>query len=146
MWYNDCINNLKGKKMKVIVQTEWFSLEQCAENPNNLYVFGDNLQRKGTGGQATIRFASNSFGIVTKRKPNNNPDAFFSDKSDEEKQLAEDVNNLIETIKNSTVYDTVVLPADGLGTGLSEMPTRSPFLFKWLSKTLASLIKEHSTN
>ena len=50
------------------------------ENPNWLFVFGDNALRYGKGGQAVIRDEPNAFGIVTKLKPSNTNDSYMTDK------------------------------------------------------------------
>ncbi len=48
--------------------------------PEAYWVFGDNLARKGLGGKAReMRGEPNTIGIVTKRAPTMNPEAFFSD-------------------------------------------------------------------
>lgn len=125
--------------MKVEIQEEWFSVEQCRLNPNKLYIFGDNMMRKGTGGQACIRHEINSFGIATKRLPSMAPSAFFSDQQDEFESLLTDIFNLYKDA-NINIWHTIVLPKDGLGTGLSKMPEKSPELFKWMNDTLSKLL------
>lgn len=121
--------------VEVIVQEEWYSIEQCRENPRTLYVFGDNTEGVGTGGQAQIRYEPNSIGIPTKRTPSMSEDSFFSDLSIQGWLMAQAVTNVLaETISDK--YDTIVFPKDGLGTGLSEMPTRSPVLYEYLNDKL----------
>ena len=131
--------------MNVIIQEDWFSLKQCAANPRSLYIFGDNTIRVGTGGQAIIRPAPNSYGIATKRLPTNAPDAFFSDSQEDFKFIMADIAYLMLKIAmlkiaEETDYDTIVLPADGLGTGLSKMPEKSPVLCKWLHNSLSTIL------
>ena len=56
------------KVINVVVQEEWYSIEQCRANPRAIYVFGDNLLRKGLGGQAKeMRGEPNTLGIVSKK-------------------------------------------------------------------------------
>jgi len=43
------------------------SPEICRLHKNALFIFGDNLQGWGKGGQARIRDEPNAFGIPTKR-------------------------------------------------------------------------------
>jgi hypothetical protein len=126
--------------MKVEIQKEWFSIEQCKNNPKKLYVFGDNLIRIGNGGQATIRPAKNTYGIATKRLPSMEEKAFFSDREDEAEALLNDIHGLITEFYEGG-YNTIVLPEDGLGTGLSKMPMTSPRLYDWLNETLSILLK-----
>ena len=121
--------------MKVEIQKSWFSTTECEENKNKLYVFGDNMIRRGNGGQATIRDCTNSIGLATKRLPSMYEDSFFADREDEFRIVEEDIERLLQ-IFNEGDYDILVLPADGLGTGLSKMPEKSPNLFKYLNKSL----------
>jgi hypothetical protein len=47
------------------------------ENPNVVFVFGDNLVRRGKGGAAKLRDEPNTYGFVTKKYPNNEDGSFF---------------------------------------------------------------------
>ena len=118
--------------MKVIIQKEWFSVEQCEANPNKLYIFGDNSQKHGKGGQAQIRDCVNAFGVATKRAPTMSATGFFYDDPYDLKSMIFDLNTLI----NIQDYEYIVFPKDGLGTGLSQMPEKSPKLFKLLCEIL----------
>lgn len=55
-----------------IVTEEWLR-----ENPNHIFVFGDNLDRKGKGGGAKLRDVPNTYGFITKKHPNNNDKSFY---------------------------------------------------------------------
>lgn len=46
-------------------------------NPNHVFVFGDNLQRKGKGGAAKLRDEPNTYGFITKKAPNNDDESFY---------------------------------------------------------------------
>jgi hypothetical protein len=124
--------------VNVEIQEEWFSVAQCRKNPNKLYVFGDNLARVGIGGQACIRKEPNTFGIATKRLPSMSWDAFFSEKKDEIAAVYQDIDRLQQVLECGK-YDTVVFPKDGLGTGLSRMPLKSPKLYKELNERLSKV-------
>lgn len=125
--------------MKVEIQTEWYSVEQCRMNPKKLYVFGDNMIRIGKAGQAQIRDELNAFGIATKRLPDMTDISFFSDKQNEFVSILDDLHKLIEHYYSGE-FETIVIPADGLGTGLSKMPEKSPELFNWMNITISKLL------
>ncbi len=112
---------------------EKYSIEECKKYPNKIFVFGDNLIEKGTGGQAIIRNEPNSFGIPTKRLPNMMESSFFSDKKDEETRLKEKLYLLNDLFKQNK---TIVFPKNGIGTGLAKMQEKSPILFKKMNKYL----------
>jgi len=123
--------------MKVVVQEEWFSLKQCNNNPSYIYVFGDNLLRVGEAGQAQIRSASNSIGIATKRSPSMNEESFFADTCEDHFALLNDIQRVYKIYKDPQFQNMIlVFPSDGLGTGLSELPKRSPFLNNQLKMML----------
>ena len=63
----------------ILIQKEWYSVEQCRANPDTLYIFGDNAARRGKAGQAIIRDEPNSFGICTKLEPGMYSRDFFHD-------------------------------------------------------------------
>ena len=47
------------------------------DNPNVIFVFGDNTIRKGKGGAAKLRGEPNTHGFITKKYPNNNDESFY---------------------------------------------------------------------
>lgn len=49
-----------------------------AAHPECIFVFGDNLKRRGYGGGAALRDYSNTYGFITKKYPSNDPDSFYS--------------------------------------------------------------------
>lgn len=117
----------------VIVQKEWYNIDQCNRNPQNLYIFGDNSKRFGNAGQAQIRCCKNSFGIATKTSPSNSMNSFFTDSIEDLEIIEEDIKRLI-SIKDD--YENIIFPYDGLGTGLSDMPNKCPLLYKRLNSII----------
>lgn len=113
-------------RLKVIVQKEWFSIFDCARHPNWLYIFGDNMDGYGKGGQAVIRDCRNSIGIPTKRHPANTTGDYMSDRTDERRAIIEALEAMVSYERK---FITIVFPADGLGTGLAKMPEKSPELY-----------------
>jgi ribA/ribD-fused uncharacterized protein len=101
-------------------------------NPNKIYVFGDNTQRKGTGGQAQIRNNENAYGIRTKLKPSNTSDSFMTDESLEKNMRAidYDINAILEDGR------PLVFPKDGFGTGLAKLKEKAPQTYAYLKQRL----------
>jgi lantibiotic modifying enzyme len=54
--------------------------EYLRNNPNHVFVFGDNLKRRGKGGAAKLRDEPNVYGFITKKAPNNDIDSFYTKK------------------------------------------------------------------
>ena len=110
---------------------EWYSIELCRANPTVLFVFGDNLGRSGTAGQACIRYEPNSIGLATKLSPYRFCNDLFYDSYVSD--IQRDFDRILE---KSKLYDTLGFPKDGLGTGLAQMPTRCPKLFQFMCDQL----------
>lgn len=121
--------------MKNRVETQKiFSVKDCNNNPNKIYIFGDNLCGVGNGGQAIIRDCHNAYGIPTKRLPSMGPASFFSDEFDEYEAVKFAIEKLVMRYPLKEI--TFVFPTDGLGTGLAQMKTKSPKLFKYMNEQL----------
>lgn len=122
------------------LMAELFSKDICRQNPNHLFVFGDNTQKVGMGGQAFIREEPNAVGISTKFSPG----AYFSDEQFEankeliEKDIAE-VNELMESGR----FTTLVFPTAGLGWGRANIQQECPKTALYLCQRL---LEEYNFN
>lgn len=59
-------------------RTKFITKEDLDQNPNWIFVFGDNEERRGYGGAAALRDHPQSYGFITKRRPNNEDDSFYN--------------------------------------------------------------------
>jgi len=124
--------------MRVIVQKKWYNKNDCESTPNTIFVFGDNLIKHGQAGQAVIRNIENSYGIPTKALPAMTDKAFFNDDIPEHyNALVKSIITLNDTYKETNV--TLIFPADGLGTGLSELKAYAPII----NSVLSALLNKH---
>jgi hypothetical protein len=48
------------------------------DHPDEIFVFGDNLLRKGFGGGAGLRHFPNTFGFITKKAPATTDSAYYT--------------------------------------------------------------------
>jgi len=113
------------------------SPELAKANPDKIYLFGDNDQRKGTGprsGQAVIRNEKNSLGIRTKKAPNNNPTSFYTDA-----EYAENIQKIDEDFAKIPLGKTIVIPTDGFGTGRAGLKKRAPKTLAYINSKIAEL-------
>lgn len=137
---------MTNKNIKYTVCFEYYTPELCKANPNKLWVFGDNLLKTGKGGQAIIRDEPNALGIPTKVYPSQVPDSFFSDDPVTLNYLKHFYDEVFdELVEYSDYSSTIVFPAQGLGTGLSEMPERAPLLLAFLDGKISELLGEDYT-
>lgn len=108
-------------------------------NPDLIYLFGDNEQRIGLGGQAReMRGEVNAVGIRTKRAPGMKEEDFWSDEKFDiySRMIDEDFHDVIQYARTG---HSIVIPLDGLGTGLSELPTRAPKLLAYINEHIRHL-------
>ena len=102
------------------------------EHPNYIFVFGDNLIRKGRGGQAKeMRGEPNAVGIPTKKAPSKREDAYFTSRDlyGYRNAVIEDLRKIVYHLYKGGV---VVFPRRPLGSGLAELERRAPFIYKFL--------------
>jgi hypothetical protein len=136
--------NTQEDALPVIFQYRIYRSDLVA-NPNALYLFGDNNMRKGMGGQAgEMRGMENACGVRTKWRPDMQPNSFFTDADLEifKLMMVVDLDEPFKAIKRGKV---VVIPSDGLGTGLSELPTRAPTLYACLNGMISQLVELDKT-
>lgn len=110
-------------------------------NKNMLYIFGDNLDRRGMGGQAfEMRGEPNSFGIATKRSISHSyPDDYFFDSQPDTMEI---IRNEFDRLQHHWIhskYEGMVIPFDGLGTGLSRLPETAPSALAYINDRLQTL-------
>lgn len=127
----------------VIIFKGFWSVDDVRAHPKWLFIFGDNDQRHGKGGQAVIRGEPNAYGIPTKKNPTLRPDSFYND-AEYENNL-EKIDNAIDFIRGDYTqkkFEKLVFPEKGLGTGLAQLHKRAPRTFIYLQKRLEELAQE----
>lgn len=110
-------------------------------HPKWLFVFGDNLARSGFGGQAReLRGEPNAIGIPTKHRPAMDDAAFFTDGIFDDPDVMRVINDELGKLDRALAAgQNVVLPRDGVGTGLSQLPQRAPRSHAYLERRLREL-------
>lgn len=105
------------------------------DNPDTLFVFGDNMIEEGFGGQAKeMRGESNAVGIPTKNYPGIKPQHYFSDQDFDKARVK------IDAAFDKLVGKKVVWPLDGIGTGLADLPNKSPKIWAYIEFLRRKLI------
>ena len=124
-----------------IVMHEFYTPQMCKDNPSLLFVYGDNLLRRGKAGQACIRDEPNTFGIATKVRPSTTDSSYFSDFNKSHSfNMVRDIHKLHALLRSPDhTYTHVVFPAAGLGTGLSQLPALAPRTYELLKHELLNL-------
>ena len=110
-----------------------YTVDDTVKHERSLFVFGDNDARRGLGGQATIRGSPNAIGIPTKKHPNTRAKDYYSDVEfvQNRVKILRAIREMIGTFVMGD-YNTLVVPEDGLGTGLAKLPLTAPLTYKFL--------------
>jgi hypothetical protein len=127
----------RGKLRRI----EWVTRQMAQAEPRALFAFGDNMMRRGFGGQAKeLRGEPNAVGVPTKWAPGRRPTDYFEPwdwtRRDVYHEVSQAFARMEEALKEGR---DVVIPANGLGTGLSELPTRCPKLYEYIEARIAAL-------
>lgn len=105
--------------------------------PHHVFVFGDNMKQFGKRGQAkALRGEPNAVGIPTKNSPGWGPRDYFSDDDYELNCWAIDAAFKKIYARNP---QAVVLPMDGIGTGLADLKKKAPRTYGHLENKLREL-------
>ena len=104
--------------------------------PDTLFVFGDNMEHRGLGGQAKeMRGEPNAVGIPTKWSPHRSSSAYFTDSD----FLIAKPGGDDELYRLRRHPGPIVWPEDGIGTGLAELPQRAPKIWAYIEACLTEL-------
>ena len=110
--------------------------QMLRDEPDTLFVFGDNMQRRGMGGQAfSMRGEPNAVGIPTKKSPSMRPEAFFSDHDLVAWKI--EVQHDFDRLFNHE--GKIVWPDAGIGTGRAKLHLHAPKIMAAIDILLFSL-------
>ena len=129
-----------------IVYQKFIWREEMKLNPHSIYIFGDNLKRVGLGGQAKeMRGEPNAFGIVTKLAPTYDPKDFLKDTEENFDLVLRDFQALFNLVEKGTYnygdglsyrIRSLVIPEDGIGTGIANLKENAPLILKYINQVL----------
>lgn len=133
---------------RVEVQQGNWTRKQVEKEIDKVFLFGDNTDdRVNTkyipkSTQAVIRGLPNAIGIDTKKNRDTKEGSSDTDKSsfftdNDFPQFKKQVDEAIAQAKNSG--KTIVIPAEGIGTGKAQLKERAPKLFDYLNQELDKL-------
>lgn len=124
-----------------VIRHKNITRDMVRAQPSTVFVFGDNMARKGFGDQAkAMRGAPNSVGIPTKWAPDTKPSSYFSDDDLKHREVRAAIDAAFDKMEllRSQGHD-IVIPEDGIGTGLADLPRRAPKLYQYIERRLNGL-------
>ena len=118
-----------------------YTREMLQSRPDALFLFGDNMAGLGRGGQAAAcRDEPNAVGVPTKWYPSMKPHSFLRDMDRDNFRLIERIDGAFErAAKHLSAGGTVILPADGIGTGLADLPPKAPRVFDYITGKISAM-------
>jgi hypothetical protein len=142
MTYEKVLENVAGKAAASNLDTSNITRKMLRDNPDKVFIFGDNEARKGLGGQAQqMRGEPNAIGVATKRLPSRGEDAYWSDAEFERNKQILDAD-FKPAFEAKAAGKEVVVPKNGIGGGLSELSSRAPRTLEYINQQL-SLLREN---
>jgi hypothetical protein len=119
----------------MIIQQYRIYRQDLQANPNLLYVFGDNEQRVGLGGQAKeMRGEPNACGVATLKAPGQ----FWTEPMTPIQCRVIDAD-LARVVRHLAGGGHVIWPLEGIGTGLAYLEQSAPSTFRHLQARVAQL-------
>lgn len=127
-----------------LLRQEIIMRSDVRKNRNTVFVFGDNMTRNGLGGQAAaMRGEYNAIGVPTKWRPGRSAGDYFKDSDWDYIGLRISIESAFATMRRYLESGfNVVIPTDGLGTGLAELPVRAPVIHAEIERQIAALEAE----
>lgn len=124
-----------------VIRLQRVTRDLVRSDRNTLYVFGDNMAGRGLGGQAAeMRGEPNAIGVPTKWAPERRESAYFTDADCTNRDVWHAIHGAFEQMRAALAEGRdVVIPADGLGTGLAELPRRAPKIHAQIEAAIAAL-------
>lgn len=114
-----------------VIQVDRYTAEQIqATRATHVYVFGDNMVRDGYGGQAgAARNQPNVVGIPTLHAPG----VPFSDADLDDPLVKVRIDASFNELHQLLLAGkTVVLPRDGVGTGIADLARKAPRIRRYI--------------
>lgn len=124
-----------------VLRSTYISRTMVRAMADCLFVFGDNMERRGHAGQAAaMRGEPNTVGVPTKWRPERTTGAFFSDADWDNDAVRRAVMEAFGRVEAALADGrTVVIPEAGLGSGLADLPRRAPRIDAYIRSRIADI-------
>jgi hypothetical protein len=139
--YEEASKKADLKQPIVEIFEGFWNRQQVALQTDKVFLFGDNTNDRTitkyvpSATQAVIRGLSNAIGIDTKKDRGTSSSSYLTDNDFE--WFKNHVDEQIQKAKDSG--KTIVIPADGIGTGKAMLKEKAPKLFEYLQQKLNEL-------
>jgi hypothetical protein len=127
-----------------IIRLAYITRNLVQSDRNTVFVFGDNMEGRGYGGQAAaMRGEPNTIGVPTKWRPERDERAYFQDEDWDNTSVRHAIISALDRLAAALAEGrNIVIPANGLGTGLAELPQRAPRIHAYIECCIADLSRD----
>ncbi|MFC4236413.1 hypothetical protein ACFOY8_14505 [Thalassospira xianhensis] len=116
-----------------------YTRDMARAEPDTLFVFGDNMLRKGYKGQAAaLRGEPNAVGIPTKNWPSSKDGAYLCN-ADFDRWKKASMNDWRRLFRHAKQGGTIVWPSGGIGTGYARLSACAPDIAASIGRNLEAL-------
>lgn len=118
-----------------LITQKWITRADLQANRDVLYIFGDNEERCGYGGQAgEMRGEPNAIGVATLAAPGR----YW--RADDTQRQCKVINQDLAPVRAALAKgNVVVFPEDGIGTGIASLKEHAPETFEFLERQIAGM-------
>lgn len=117
--------------------------EEVKKNRDKLFVFDENMTRKGFGGQAkACRGEPNTIGIPTRWFPDTSKSSFFTD--NDIIGVGPELDKCFAMIEmHLSSGGIVVWPEEGIGTGLADLEAKAPLISRYITNRWKAITERY---
>lgn len=117
-----------------VFRWDWITRYDVVTHPDWIFLFGDNTDQRGLGGQAKeMRGEFNVIGIPTKWLPDNKAASFFNDS--QFNHIKGWIDAAFDKIPDNV---TIIIPKN-FGNGLSMLDKKAPKVLRYINKRIKEL-------
>lgn len=112
------------------ISTQIITRETVRKNPDKIFIFGDNYERVGNGGQAAAcRDEPNTIGLATKHTPGGDDAAYFEETPEDLLTFCYEVIAVEADAKEELKKGKTVMWLEGIGMGLAGLGGKPIYVF-----------------
>lgn len=113
--------------MPFVIVSKSITQKTLKDNPDKVFIFGDNYERVGNGGQAAAcRGMKNTIGLATKHNPG---DGYFEEIPYDIAKFCLEVNRVQEEAEDVLKQGRTVVWLEGIGMGLANLGSKPIYVF-----------------
>lgn len=116
--------------MPFVIVSKNITQKTLKDNPDKVFIFGDNYIRLGNGGQAAAcRGMPNTIGLATKHSPGGSPEDYFEETPEDLEKFCYEVKRVRQNAMSFMDQGKTVVWLEGIGMGLAGLGGKPIYVF-----------------